>query len=92
MGSCSCDDAETVTILKDTTCKAKQTYRCYECHKVIQAGERYSYIAAACQGDILTMRSCLFCNRVLKDVVNMGYCVLYGGLWDTVGQIEQGDL
>lgn len=92
MGSCSCEDAEAVTVLKSTTCRARKPHRCYECGATINPGDHYHYLVGVCEGDMLTQRSCSFCRRVFEDVQGMGYCVLFGGLWETVGEIERGDV
>lgn len=92
MGSCSCDDADVVTVLKSKTVKARKQHKCYECGKVINPGDQYHYLAGVSCGDMYRQHTCLFCRHVFEDLMSMGYCVHFGGLWETVGEIERGDL
>lgn len=92
MGWGDCDDAETLEVLQSKTVKARKPHRCYECGKTINPGDQYHYLTGVCSGDMHQQHTCTFCRRVFEDLTAMGYCVLFGGLWEHVGEIERGDV
>ncbi len=89
MGACTCEDGEHFDMLSEKDVRARKPHRCYECGKVIEPGQTYHCIVGVCAGEMVTMHTCRFCVRVRADLADMGYCVLYGGLWELVGQIER---
>lgn len=91
MGACECYDAVPFDILKSVARKARKSWCCYECGKFINPGDQYHYLAGKCEGELVVHRTCQFYRNVLEDLSSMGYCVLFGGLWELVGEIERGD-
>lgn len=89
MGACSCEDAERFDILSQKDVRARKPHRCYECGKAIAPGETYDRIVGVCCGEMETMRTCRFCAGVRADLVSMHYCVMFGGVWELVEQIER---
>lgn len=91
MGACECYDAEPIIVLKNKVVNARKKHQCDECGATIHVGIDYHYMTGVCDGEMITHHTCLFCHRVYRDLQGMGYCVLTGGLWELVEEIERGD-
>lgn len=92
MSACECLDSEPMDILHDKWVTCRKPHKCYECGKEINAGDRVRYQAGFYRGDFMQWWTSPFCERVFSDLERMNYCVLYGGLWELVGEIERGDI
>ena len=91
MGACECE-GENVDVLSDKIVKARKAHRCDECGREIKPGEPYRNLRGVSCGDMLVVKTCLFCQRVSDDLRGMGFCVPFNGLWDLVEQIERGEI
>jgi hypothetical protein len=67
----------------ETFPKAAKVYKCCECHKPIQVGEKHLYARGKAEGDFWQARQCLYCRDFcmeIRDKVNDRFCLPFGAL------------
>ena len=81
---CACVDVGECDIYNDfydkRARKARKQYKCEECNKVIDKGERYIYVSAKTEGCLWQFRHCADCESLLKTFFTCGYW--HGMLWE----------
>ncbi len=62
--------------------KARKTWRCAECQRPINPGDRYEYVFGKFEGDLFTERTCAPCHEIRKAFVCGDW--VFGQLWDAI--------
>lgn len=55
-------------VWNETTPRARKPYRCCECGGTIAKGEQYRNVFSVYEGDAMTSRTCLACERVREII------------------------
>jgi hypothetical protein len=79
-----CDNVPYPEFYREKVQIARKQYRCCECHKPINAGNKYTYIAGKWEREFNSYRQCLSCNQLSKKVVSIGAYFCFGELIDTI--------
>jgi hypothetical protein len=61
-----CDDVPYPEFYREKVQMARKQYHCCECHKPINIGDKYTYIAGKWDGDFNSFRQCLSCNKLME--------------------------
>jgi len=87
---CDCDDISPNEFYRARELKAKKQHRCCECHKPINVGNKYIYIAGKSDGDFWTAKQCLSCSKLTGKIWSMfpSMCFCFGELIDTIRETE----
>jgi hypothetical protein len=88
MDECAClyggfDDDDDTGFTATSVLTARKVHECYECHQVIQVGERYQRVVQKYEGKIYAYKHCLLC----VEIQNALYCDggwLWGCLWSDI--------
>lgn len=81
---CACFDAgvdEFVGVLLEKEIKSRIDYPCYECGRMIRAGESHLFEKTVFDGRFKEYRTCVDCHSVREHLVESFY---YGRVWETV--------
>lgn len=80
-------------IFEDKLVIAAKPYRCYECNRVIDVGQRFSKIAGRTEGYFFKAQVCMRCYKARKWLENMGHSWLIGDgeMLDQVRQCAEED-
>jgi hypothetical protein len=84
MMECACIDADVsdfVEVLFEKEVIARNAYRCIECHKTIEIGEKHWFEKTVYEGFFDGKRTCLDCYSVRKHLLCSFY---YGEIWELV--------
>ena len=73
--------------------KARKSWRCYECSRAIEPGERHEYVTGILNGDEhwQQYRTCTHCIEARRWLWDICHGWLYGGVWEDIeGHWEDG--
>lgn len=80
-----CDDG-VVQMLSENHPKARKPHECYECHKVIEPGQRYQRFVGEWEGAFQRYDTCLLCEEI-RTVFSCGEGWTWGQLWEDMYEI-----
>lgn len=100
MGACDYDADSWLEVTEDALVKQAEPALCNECGETIEpwlehrrvkgewTGEegRAAFLSNCSNRD--TIHYCPLCDRVRRDLIDMGYCITMGDLWAIVEEIE----
>ena len=87
MADCSClyssFDGDCAEFATTTRPKARKPHKCFECRRVIEAGETYERHSGKWDGEVGSYAICLQCREIRAALYCDGEYV-FGELWDDV--------
>jgi hypothetical protein len=82
---CGCEDGEPATVWRRSLPRARKAHTCYECERVIAAGELYERSVALFEGEWTSTAVCSKCIAIREAWHDVEGCwALYGALRDDV--------
>lgn len=80
MSSCQWE-GDLPSIIDDGWIYARRNHRCCECGATIKRDDEYKMTIGVWDDEVESYRQCELCGRVYDDLVHMGFCPDYMGLW-----------
>ena len=90
MSECVCD-WEQPDFYRSQQIRARKAHKCYECARVIYAGEHYEYTIGKWEGEVNTFKMCSHCLG-LREYISAHvpcFCWLHGSMIDDAIEAAQ---